>query len=124
MSGLGCTMVFRYSGSRVETPGGVEAQVWVGVLVRTDLLAAAWGQKAVAHLLSDLDIAEIGRYVKELHDIEAALARIRMAGYGACIDCGEEIDHARLTAYPTAKRCLECQRCHEQAKIAPGHPTL
>lgn len=82
------------------------------------------GEEAVADLLSDLDIAEIDRHVKELHDIEAALERIREASYGACIDCGGEIDYARLSAYPTAKRCLECQRHHEQVKVEPGHPTL
>lgn len=45
----------------------------------------------------------------ELGDIEAALERLQAGTYGQCTDCGVTIPHARLNAYPTAKRCIDCQ---------------
>ena len=45
----------------------------------------------------------------ELGDIEAALERIQAGTYGTCTDCGVTIPAARLHAYPTAKRCIDCQ---------------
>lgn len=50
----------------------------------------------------------------ELGDIEAALERIQAGTYGQCTDCGVTIPSARLSAYPTAKRCLACQTLAEQ----------
>ncbi len=45
----------------------------------------------------------------ELGDIDAALERIQAGTYGTCTDCGAVIAPARLNAYPTAKRCIDCQ---------------
>jgi DnaK suppressor protein len=45
----------------------------------------------------------------ELGDIDAALERIQAGTYGQCTDCGVTIAPTRLNAYPTAKRCLDCQ---------------
>ena len=50
----------------------------------------------------------------ELGDIEAALERIDASTYGQCTDCGVRIPSARLNAYPTAKRCIDCQTLKEQ----------
>lgn len=50
----------------------------------------------------------------ELGDIDAALERIQAATYGICTECGVNIPLARLSAYPTAKRCLDCQSLSEQ----------
>jgi DnaK suppressor protein len=50
----------------------------------------------------------------ELGDIEAALKRIQAGTYGQCTDCGVVIPPARLQAYPTAKRCINCQSLAEQ----------
>ena len=49
------------------------------------------------------------REKQELQEIEAAIARIRDGSYGICVDCGGEIDRARLMADPRAKHCLACQ---------------
>ena len=49
----------------------------------------------------------------ELGDIEAALERIQAGTYGTCTDCGITIPAARLNAYPTAKRCIDCQSLAE-----------
>jgi DnaK suppressor protein len=50
----------------------------------------------------------------ELGDIDAALERIDAGTYGQCTDCGVIIPPARLSAYPTAKRCIDCQTLAEQ----------
>lgn len=52
----------------------------------------------------------------ELGDIEAALERIQAGTYGQCTDCGVTIPPARLNAYPTAKRCIDCQTVVEQRR--------
>jgi DnaK suppressor protein len=50
----------------------------------------------------------------ELGDIDASLERIDAGTYGQCTDCGVIIPPARLSAYPTAKRCIDCQTLAEQ----------
>ena len=52
----------------------------------------------------------------ELGDIEAALERMDAGTYGQCTDCGVTIPSARLSAYPTAKRCIDCQTVAEQRR--------
>jgi DnaK suppressor protein len=68
---------------------------------------------AVADALAELDLAGVRHTVAELSEIDAALARMDTASYGECVDCGEPIAPARLAAYPTATRCLECQQTYE-----------
>ncbi len=41
--------------------------------------------------------------------VEDALARFDNGTYGLCVDCGREIDAARLEAIPYAALCLDCQ---------------
>jgi RNA polymerase-binding protein DksA len=62
-------------------------------------------EEAAEVALTALD--EQGR--RELHDIQEALARIDAGTYGICTTCGETISAARLTAMPTAQRCVPCQ---------------
>lgn len=45
--------------------------------------------------------------------VEDALARFDNGTYGLCIDCGEEIDAARLKAIPYTPLCLKCQQKRE-----------
>lgn len=71
------------------------------------------GDESVADLLADLGIATMRAEASELTDIEGALNRLRNRTFGVCADCGEDIAPERLRAYPTAKRCLECQKRHE-----------
>lgn len=44
----------------------------------------------------------------DLENIKAALARIDARQYGICDDCGNEIQRARLRAYPLATKCIGC----------------
>lgn len=57
--------------------------------------------------------AEKVRDQQELQDVRAALQRIADGEYGECIDCSKQIALARLQAFPTAKRCIQCQTLHE-----------
>jgi len=45
--------------------------------------------------------------------VEDALARFDNGTYGLCLDCGEEIDAARLKAIPYTPLCLTCQQKRE-----------
>ena len=72
------------------------------------------GEKSVADLLVDVDLAEITRDVEEIREIEAALLRIARGTYGRCIECGEAIGRQRLSAVPAASRCHACQEAVER----------
>jgi RNA polymerase-binding transcription factor DksA len=80
--------------------------------------------ESVADLIVDLDLAEIDHDIDELRDVEAALERIREGAYGVCATCQGAIPYERLTAYPTAKRCIRCQTVHEKTYAHKGTPTL
>jgi DnaK suppressor protein len=81
-------------------------------------------EESVADVLADIGFADIGREVNEVRDIEQALMRIATGAYGICIDCEADIPFERLSAYPTAKRCLACQRQYESVKERGLHPSL
>ena len=81
-------------------------------------------EEAVADLLADIGFADIDREVSEVSDIEQALIRIATGRYGVCIDCEADIPFERLSAYPSAKRCLACQQRHESAVGAASRPNL
>jgi DnaK suppressor protein len=70
--------------------------------------------EAFADTTIDIDNAMIGFHLLEVKDLNAALERVGAGSYAICVDCGADIDFARLSAYPTAKRCLRCQRLHEK----------
>jgi RNA polymerase-binding transcription factor DksA len=74
--------------------------------------------EALLDTLSAIDEALIRQNLQDVRDIAAARKRIAAGTYGACIDCGADIAYERLLAYPTAKRCIDCQREHERQKAA------
>jgi len=78
--------------------------------------AADVDDEAVADTIVDVDNAIIGLHLQKARDLNAALDRIQTGAYGVCIDCGDEISFERLTAYPTAKRCITCQSRREKTR--------
>lgn len=82
------------------------------------------GEASVADMLADLGAAMIDRHIHEIRDIDAAKRRMQDGAYGVCVDCGADIGLARLKAYPTARRCIECQGVHEKQFAQAGHPSL
>jgi RNA polymerase-binding protein DksA len=61
------------------------------------------------------------RHTLELRDIEDALQRMDAGHYGICQDCGDSIDVKRLTAYPAARRCIDCKQAFEQESGITRH---
>lgn len=82
------------------------------------------GDAAAADLFMDVDNAAVQRDIQELRDIETAEARIADGSYGSCIDCGLDIEYARLAVAPTATRCLPCQERYERTYAGTGTPSL
>ncbi len=74
-------------------------------------------EESVADLLVDLGLSIIDMHINELRDVEAALRRIHVGAFGVCIECDDELDLARLRAFPTAKRCLMCQENFERNHV-------
>jgi len=81
-------------------------------------------EEAVADLLADINLADIDREVNEVSDIEQAQIRFATGVYGTCIDCEADIPFERLSAYPTAKRCLTCQQRYEAGWQTGSQPSL
>ncbi|MEJ2061063.1 MAG: TraR/DksA C4-type zinc finger protein [Gammaproteobacteria bacterium] len=77
-----------------------------------------------ADLLADLSLASIDQHIEEIRDIEAALLRIASLSYGICEDCSTPISVERLKAYPTARRCHQCQQVYERTHVQKGQPRL
>jgi RNA polymerase-binding transcription factor DksA len=45
----------------------------------------------------------------QLDGVDAALARIVEGKYGICVNCGKEIDPARMEARPESVYCVDCK---------------
>jgi DnaK suppressor protein len=80
--------------------------------------------EALASELVDIDTAITDRHINELRDIEAARERMRTGSYGMCIDCDDAVAYERLAAYPTAKRCVQCQQQREHVYAQPAMAKL
>ncbi|MDO8718550.1 MAG: TraR/DksA family transcriptional regulator [Polaromonas sp.] len=63
-----------------------------------------------------LQDAEVRRDRAELSDVRAALARWNDGTFGTCIDCAQPIDFQRLSATPSAARCIACQTRFESTR--------
>ncbi|KPK51779.1 MAG: hypothetical protein AMS22_10340 [Thiotrichales bacterium SG8_50] len=61
-----------------------------------------------------MSVAAIGRREQEIARIDDALARIGEGEYGYCLECGQEIDPARLEIDPAASHCVNCATSLEQ----------
>ncbi len=80
--------------------------------------SADTSDEALLDTLSAIDEALIRQNLQDVRDIAAARRRIAEGTYGVCTDCEGDIAYERLLAYPTAKRCIDCQREHERRKAA------
>ncbi len=55
----------------------------------------------------------------QLADVAAALARIEADSYGACTQCGEDIEEARLEALPATPFCIDCASKADMKQALP-----
>jgi RNA polymerase-binding transcription factor DksA len=83
---------------------------------REEGVPADWIDAAVVETSLSTDDAVIAQNLEDVRDIRAARERLAAGSYGICTDCGEAIAYERLLAYPAAKRCIHCQRLHEQGQ--------
>jgi len=65
--------------------------------------------EAVADLETSIEVAALERDVRELREVDAALGRLHAPDYGVCTDCGADIPYSRLSAEPSATRCVACK---------------
>ncbi len=96
------------------------AQERGGVVSRADMAAEhdvrSFDDRAQAISERNDEFAMNEHETAELGDIAAALERMDVGTYGHCTDCGVTIPTERLNAYPTAKRCIDCQTVAEQRR--------
>jgi DnaK suppressor protein len=83
-----------------------------------------FGDQAMATTLTDFDNELARRHTESIRDIDDALSRIRAHAVGRCNECGGDIGYERLLAFPTAKRCVSCQRMHERTHAVGATPSL
>ena len=57
----------------------------------------------------ELAVSEINRNSRLLHEVDAALERLRDGSFGTCRHCEEEVSAKRLVAIPWAALCISCQ---------------
>ena len=79
------------------------------------------GDRAFLELAGELDLAMAERDILELRDLDAAYEKLTSGTYGVCSDCAEPIVLARLQAFPSAKRCNDCQTAYETHRQNPRH---
>jgi DnaK suppressor protein len=93
------------------------AQERGGLVSRADIAAEhdvrRWDDRAQAISERNDEFAMNEHETAELGDIDAALERIQADTYGICTEYGVNIPLARLSAYPAAKRCFDCQSLSE-----------
>lgn len=80
--------------------------------------------EALAVTLGDLSAARVDLEIRQLRELDAALARIDSKDFGLCVDCGAAIPAARLVANPAAVRCVGCQEVHEKTYAGSEHGSL
>jgi DnaK suppressor protein len=56
----------------------------------------------------------LNRTEQQLQEIDQALNRLETSTYGKCLNCGENIQPARLEIIPTAALCIKCQRIQDK----------
>lgn len=88
---------------------------------RTDILqtmrdeVADPGDEAEARREEEVRSGEEARDEAEVREVEAALQRLDDGSFGECVECGVDIPVARLSAVPSAARCIDCQERRERA---------
>jgi RNA polymerase-binding protein DksA len=71
-------------------------------------------EESLNEMLTEINLAMLSQHQHELKNLQRALKRMEQGDYGMCVDCNAPIAIARLQAYPTAVRCINCQSKHEQ----------
>jgi RNA polymerase-binding transcription factor DksA len=73
--------------------------------------------EAIVDALNDAEVVSVTRHADSLRAIERSLKAIAEEKYGACETCARHIGVKRMTANPTATRCMPCQNKHERGQM-------
>jgi RNA polymerase-binding transcription factor DksA len=94
--------------------------------VRRELGVANGGRDIydVSNIPDDIDTALVDRQINEMRELEVSQKHLMELEIGDCIDCGDEIGFERLLVYPSAQRCIVCQKKYEKAYPHEPTPTL
>jgi len=98
----------------------VNADLHVDDESHTSITGAGDADWTTADVDADNLIAKAERDARDLAETAFALDKVDDGRYGVCESCGEAIGYARLLAYPSARRCLSCQK---QAEVRSGLTT-
>jgi DnaK suppressor protein len=74
-------------------------------------------EQSVDDFIQEVDFALMEMKSETLAMIDEAIRRLENGTYGVCVECGDEIAEARLTALPFAALCRSCQE-DEEARSA------
>lgn len=100
--------IARFKGEVREPPAGVE-----------DPIDEATSSQGKATALEENAYAS-----GTLAQVEDALRRIDEGTFGYCLDCGREIEPARLEAVPWTPYCLQDQQKHDAENFPSGSSTI
>ncbi|MBI2204436.1 MAG: TraR/DksA family transcriptional regulator [Candidatus Rokubacteria bacterium] len=84
---------------------------------RNEMTKDPYGSASMTHD-DEMIVDVVGRRMRELQNVNRALADLEAGRYGTCEDCGEEISAKRLKALPFAMRCIACQSSMEGVRRA------
>ena len=76
------------------------------------------GDEATSSEVQATAFQESSLEFQTLQQVRDALQRIEDGTFGKCIDCGREIQPARLEAVPWTPYCLEDQQKHDAARVS------
>jgi DnaK suppressor protein len=70
-------------------------------------------EQSDADVRVDVEFALLALRSEMVRELDDALQRIGDGTYGRCGDCGGRVSIQRLSALPSATRCLACEQGHE-----------
>jgi RNA polymerase-binding transcription factor len=76
------------------------------------------GDQGLADLIEDVGLSVADIHRQELTLIDDVIRRLEAGTYGACDDCGREIEVERLRLVPYTRYCVPCQEVRE----GPAYP--
>ena len=73
----------------------------------------------------DFAVGYMERESTRLHEVKAALERIKAGSFGLCLDCDEAIGPKRLAALPWATACIACrERADREQSLTAGEEVV
>lgn len=58
---------------------------------------------------ADYNLTLREKIIRQIREVDEALARISQGSYGVCDNCGDEIPEGRLKVRPNARYCAACK---------------